>query len=359
MQKPTPKTISSNLAVYGISHALIDLICAAVVFSIAKNKIVNPSDFLTLVLIYNLAAFGLQSVLGLIVDYFKSPRIATLLGFFLASLSALTFSIYPLLAIISAGVGNALFHIGGGTISLNLTPKKAAAPGIFVAPGAVGLLIGILMGKGGNFVSWPFIIALSILAILILTIKHPEIDYKKPQKQEDEINYFLLIFILIFLSIIIRSFIGFIVSFPWKSDMNLLIILTAAVVLGKGLGGIFADKFGWIKTATITLLLSIPLLVFGPNNYILGIVGMFLFNMTMPVTLVALSNAIPGRPAFAFGLTCLALIIGSFPTFTGTKLFFADPVFISIIIFISATALFGGLELLINNRVFSYNKKVN
>jgi len=198
--------------------------------------------------------------------------------------------------------------------------------------------------------AWPYILGLLILGILILIIKQPEINYKKQPESSEKINYFALFFILIFLSVLIRSFIGFITPLPWKSDMTLLITLTVAVVFGKGLGGIFADKFGWIKTAVMTLLLSIPLLVFGKESYILGIAGMFLFNITMPITLTALSNALPGRPGFAFGLTCLALIIGSFPAFTGTKLFFEDSLFISLVIFISAASLFGGLKLLINNK---------
>lgn len=358
-KKVSTKTIFSNLIVYGIGHSIVDLVCAAVVFSIAKDKIVSPTDFLNLILLYNLAAFGLQFIFGLIVDRLKSPRAATMLGFLLTGISAVTFSFIPLFAIISAGIGNALFHIGGGTVSLNLTPKKASAPGIFVAPGAIGLLVGTMMGKGGSFVAWPFILLLLILAILIFIIKCPKINYEKSSQQKDKINYFTLIFALVFLSIAIRSLVGFVVVLPWKSDINLLITLTVFVVLGKGLGGILADKFGWIKVAVGALMLSIPLLTFGASYSYLGILGMFLFNITMPVTLVALSNILPGRPAFAFGLTCLALIIGSFPAFTGTKLFFSNPILLSVIIFTSTAALFGGLQLLINNRVFSYNKKVN
>jgi hypothetical protein len=44
---------------------------------------------------------------------------------------------------------------------------------------------------------------------------------------------------------------------------------------------------------------------------------MFLLNLTMPVTLAAVADTLPGRPAFAFGLTCLALILGAFAAFTG------------------------------------------
>jgi hypothetical protein len=45
----------------------------------------------------------------------------------------------------------------------------------------------------------------------------------------------------------------------------------------------------------------------------LWIFGIFLFNMTMPITLVVISNTFQGRQGFAFGLTTLALIIGALP----------------------------------------------
>jgi len=353
------KNISVNLAVYGIAHGVVDAVCAGVIFTILKDKIVGVQEFFYLVVLYNVLAFGSQAVFGLVVDYFKAPRAAVWLGCILAGISALIFLPFPALAIILAGVGNALFHIGGGSISLNLIPQKATAPGIFVAPGALGLLLGTVLGKTGQFVAWPFIIALVVLGILMALVKKPEMNYAREKSADNKINYFKTILILVFLSVAIRSLVGFVVVFPWKVDINLLIILTVAVVLGKGLGGILADKFGWIKVAVGALILSIPFLAFGQNIYYLAIIGMFLFNMTMPVTMVALANIFPGRPAFAFGLTCLALILGAFPVFTGLKSLFGGPFMLIAIILISAAILYSGLQLLLNNGAFGYNKKVD
>jgi FSR family fosmidomycin resistance protein-like MFS transporter len=358
-KKLSIKNISANLFVYGTAHAVIDAICAAVIFTILKNKIVGIPEFFSLVVVYNVFAFGLQAGFGLIVDYFKSPRAAALLGCVFTGISALVFLYFPIMAIIFAGVGNALFHIGGGSISLNLTPQKASAPGIYVAPGALGLFIGTMLGKNGQFIVWPFILLLILMCFLMLTVKKPEMDYEKERVIKNKFNYFEAILLLIFLSVAVRSLVGFVIVFPWKSDISLLVVLTFAVVLGKGLGGIMADKFGWIRVAVGALLLSIPFLVFGASNPYLAITGMFLFNMTMPVTLVALSNILPGRPAFAFGLTCLALILGAIPVFTGSKSIFNNTTTIFTIIFISAVALYIGLQLLSNKKVFIYNKEVN
>jgi len=344
-KKLSLKNISANLFVYGTTHAIVDGICAAVIFSILKNQIVSTTDFISLVILYNVLAFGLQAIFGLASDYFKSPRAVAFLGCILTGLSAITFLSFPIMAVIFAGLGNALFHIGGGSISLNLTPKKATAPGIYVAPGAIGILVGTLLGKGGQFIAWPFILILAILCLLMFVIKKPEMNYEREIVKENKFNYFEFILLLVFLSIAIRSLVGAVLVFPWKTNIDLLIILTSAVVLGKGLGGILADKFGWIRVAVGALVLSIPFLVFGVNIPYLAIIGMFLFNITMPITLVAISNILPGRPGFAFGLTCLALIFGMIPAFFSIKQVLANNWFIFSIIIISAAALFSGLYL--------------
>lgn len=151
-KKLSLKNISANLFVYGTTHAVVDGICAAVIFSILKNQIVSVTEFISLVILYNALAFGLQAIFGLATDYFKSPRAAAFLGCILTGISAMTFLSFPVMAIIFAGLGNALFHIGGGSISLNLTPKRAVAPGIYVAPGALGLFVGTMLGKSGQFI---------------------------------------------------------------------------------------------------------------------------------------------------------------------------------------------------------------
>lgn len=338
------KTISSNLLVYGIMHGVVDAICAGVIFTIFRNKIVGTQEFLELIILYNILAFGLQAILGLVVDYLKSPRAAALVGCVLTGISAFVFLHSPILAIVFAGIGNALFHIGGGSVSLNLTPGKASAPGIFVAPGAIGLLLGTMLGGNGQFIVWPFILALIALCLLMFVIKTPGMNYEKEEIKESRFSYFELIIFLILLSVAIRSLVGTVLVFPWKADVNLLIILTFAVVLGKGLGGVLADKLGWIRVGVGSLVLSIPFLVFGASIPFVAIIGIFLFNITMPITLVAISNILSGRSGFSFGLTCLALVVGAFPTFIGFNQLLDGRLFVFTLIFISSVTIFYGLR---------------
>ena len=344
-----------TLSGYSIIHGIIDLCCAVVVFSTLLYHGYDAKDVFIFVVAYNIIAFGLQAPFGFLVDKYQVPKESALIGCILVLSSFFIFSI-PALVVILSGLGNAFFHVGGGSISLNFNPTKATAPGIFVAPGALGLTIGILIGKSGSFISWPFILLLIFSCLFIIFSKIPKINYKKISIKPN-INYFELVILLLLLSVSIRALYGLTAVFAWKADITLLFALTVAVVTGKALGGFLADKFGWIKTAIFALLISAPLLSFFQGSPLLAIIGAFLFQMTMPITLTALSNMLPGRSATAFGLTVLALIIGAIPVYLGAKPFLSTQWIALTIIIISASSLLFSFKFLHN--YFKDQLKIN
>jgi len=341
--------IAQNLAVFGLTHALVDATCAVVVLSMAGIQNLAIQDSVYLIVLYNVLAFALQVPLGLLVDKYRNPRAAAILGGLLVALSTGLVFLSPIFAVITAGIGNALFHLGGGTISLNLMPGRATPPGIFVAPGAVGLFAGGLIAKSGNFQGiWFF--GLIILACLAMAkVEIPKINYMA-ETAGPKANYLEMAILLLFISIVVRSLVGSVLAFPWKSDFSLVVVMVFAVLLGKALGGVLADMFGWRKVAAGALLASAPLVTFGAATPEVAIMGLFLFNMTMPVTLTAISNMLPGRPGFAFGLNCLALIIGAFPSFTKMRLVFVDKTLILLVVLASVGALYYGLGMYSKSR---------
>jgi FSR family fosmidomycin resistance protein-like MFS transporter len=115
--------------------------------------------------------------------------------------------------------------------------------------------------------------------------------------------------------------------------------------LGKGLGGIISDRFGWARVTIFGLLLSALLISFGLDYPYLAIPGVLLFNMTMPVTLTAVSEMLPGRPGFSFGLTTLALIAGAFPAFTELKGALYNGWIVLVMVLASAFILYTALKL--------------
>jgi FSR family fosmidomycin resistance protein-like MFS transporter len=341
---------SSNLLGYSFIHLIVDLISAAIIFNILFLG-ENFSDWFFLAILYNVLAFGTQAIFGYALDTFRKPKQGALFSMALLSFAVALIYISPAFSVIFAGLGNALFHVSGGTISLNLTPKKATAPGIYVSLGALGLFMGTLIGKMTSFISF-ICLPLILLSLVIISVtRQPKIDYSKKSCP----NYSNLLILLFLIVIVSRAFVGSMLSFPWKSNIWLAFVLILAIVLGKSLGGFLADKLGWIKVSVGGLLLSAPLFFFGSQIPAVALLGSFLFNFTMPVTLVALSNTLQGNPGFAFGLTTLALLLGALPGLIGLDKL--QSVYLLGIILITAGILYASLNLLSKKDIKSRRSK--
>ncbi len=123
-----------------------------------------------------------------------------------------------------------------------------------------------------------------------------------------------------------------------------------AAALGKALGGVVADRLGWISPSVIALIASAPLLASTAFGWHGVVVGMLLFQTTQAVTLVAVVRLFPKNPAFAFGLVCLALVLGTLPDFWRFTLL-NNSYFVFGTVMLSAAALYAGLQLLLRERI--------
>jgi FSR family fosmidomycin resistance protein-like MFS transporter len=333
------RDIFINLLVYGVAHALVDAICAGVLTSLAVFGGLAPVRAVLLYLFYNFLAFAMQAPLGLLLDEIRRPREAARLGLGLQVAALAAFSYSPEGGVFLAGLGNALFHLGGGVVALNLTPERATAPGIFVAPGAVGLFLGIRLGSLAPLSPVVRIVAaVAALALGVAAGRLPlpeNYSHSRSRSREsgdserteifreappgsvapDVIPLSIIFAVgLIFFSIAVRSFVGLSLAFPWKNDgFVYAFALAAAAAGGKALGGFLSDRFGFMRVCVGALLLSIPLLQWGGISVAAGLAGCLCFQMTMSVTLLAYVRAYPGREAWAFGLACFALFAGSLP----------------------------------------------
>jgi len=331
--------------IFGIIHAVIDASCVTVIFSSIPLHGLTPFAGFYVILTYDLLAFAGQAFLGLMVDYLRLFKGILSGGIILTVFAVIFLRIEPITAMLFAGIGNACFHVGAGALSLHVNPGRATPPGIFVAPGALGLALGTWMGKSGLDFTWALLPALAVSFFAALYFKKPEVPYRKTISKPN-ISKPALILLLLLFSIIIRSFVGLGGSYECPKFAVVSFGLAFAAFAGKASGGIVSDRLGWIETSVCALLISAPLIAFGNENHVMVTIGMFLFQMTMPVTLVAVASTLPGRPAFAFGLTCLALIIGALPTFFREVKIHYNPHFFFALIILSTIAIYVGLRLL-------------
>lgn len=333
--------LKSVVPIYGLAHLLVDAICISGVLSLKDANNLVGGTFITLIILYNIIAFGTQPLFGFAADYYKQSKYIGLMGILIVFV-AFGFMSMPYILVLLTGIGNAMFHVGGGIVSLYATPNKATAAGVFVAPGAIGVFIAPYISDQ-TISLMPLGIILLLCALILLRINYePEIIY---DEQEPEItNRFLWIIIALLLVICVRSIIGGALVFIWKSTLQMKLGALTVVVLGKAMGGILGDKYGFKVIGVGGLLISSVLLSLGMSTWFIAIIGLFAFNVTMPITLTALSNTFRRYKGFAFGLTTLAIVIGYLLNRYLSDYYSNNKGVIIAIILLSAVSLYFGLK---------------
>lgn len=334
------------LTIYSLVHCIVDLSCAAYLSSIIVTSF-DPISVSRFILLYNCLAFITQWPLGVLFNNKNKNAYVSMFGCILILLGYI-FGKITLLPVILIGLGNAFFHIGGGIDILNISNKKASKIGIYVAPGALGLFIGTSINKL-KYPIWIVIVLLiiSIIALYLLgkntttKVKQKEISVLDLKLNKQIVVYFILV------AICIRGLLGFVLNYSWKSDFSLALILVIMVVLGKMIGGILADKFGLGKVGVVSLFLSAILFIFSFDSIVIAMISVFLFNMTMPLTLILLSNYL-NHYGLAFGLNTTALLFGALLTFDPIPDVFFSRVGLFSLVFISLILFY-----------FSYKKVTN
>lgn len=312
-------------ALYSILHFLVDGVCALAMFGYFATR----ENWYVNILLYNFCAFAMQMPLGVVLDglcgkrsdnralptyfYALSGVVLTLVGAF----------IHPIVL----GLGNALFHLGGGVATIQEDEAKGfkgRGLGVFVAPGALGLYIGTLLGKSGGMpvrgaiLTVGAVMALCLLYVRKRYIRRAESVIRESASLLPSINLgqspALGLALGCLLVVILRSYIGMAVNFPWKSTVFAGTLAVLAVVFGKVAGGFASAAFGIRRTMVISLGAAAVCYLLS-ENMVAGIIALFLFNMTMPITLYLLIQRLKELPGFAFGLLTFGIFLGLMPVY--------------------------------------------
>ncbi len=318
--------------IYGTLHFLVDFCCAFFIF----RAFGRSENLYFIFLIYNFCAFALQMPAGLLADKWNRNCQVAAAGGFLTAVPGLLYFCYSgifagsamaacveMLSVVLTGIGNCLFHVGGGIEILNAGKDRLWPLGIFVSPGAAGIFFGGLLGKGETIpFMLPFIVLIMEIIFLLLWQKRVRGGYiseNKPVRAGHE-GFFdaamAAALFCFFLVVVLRSHLGMIYSFPWKKEAVGGVLCLIFVMLGKAAGGIFADRFGIGRTGFLSLTAA-SLCFLSAGNMWFGIMGIFCFNMSMPLTLYLAARIFPDSRGFAFGILTFAIFIGFLPAYFG------------------------------------------
>lgn len=258
------------------------------------------------ILLYNFCAFALQMPIGIVASRTGCYKAYAIMGCIVIAAAAFTYPA-PIVCALLCGIGNALYHVGGGGEVLHASDKVTDA-GIFVASGALGLFFGRLVSTD-RYSAAVVIGILGVTVILIGTLTKS--TYSEYTLKADKRG--IIATACLFAVTVLRSY----VSLSLAPDLSGALWAAAGVggvALGKAAGGILADRTSLKTAACISLTAAAVLYIFSDNE-ICAVLALLFFNMTMPITLHALTRIYSGAKTFAFGLLTFALFIGFLPEY--------------------------------------------
>lgn len=355
-QQILPKKEVTTFA-YALCHFVVDFACVSTMLC-AVSRVLGESgqgsmEVVALsILLYDIVAFTLQLPIGIALDQLDKNSYAALLSYALVGagviLSLVPIALLEWPAILLLAIGNALFHSAGGLSVLNISQKHAGPSGIFIATGAIGVFLGTQSAQMGRFqIAFSLLVLLFLCALITLVVQKVNKKYWNVHNVSFDIprlssNTLLAIALLSFV-VALRSYVGMVMAFPWKSEMLLLVLSILGVFAGKALGGVVADRIGFRTTAIFSLIVAATLFVPSWEIPVMGLLGVFFFNFTMSITLASLANILPNAKGTAFGLASFSLAVGALPALAGFRI--EHPAMLSGISLVSALALGVGLTL--------------
>ena len=355
-QQILPKKEVTTFA-FALCHFVVDFACVSTMLC-AVSRVLGESgqgsmEVVALsILLYDIVAFTLQLPIGIALDQLDKNSHAALLSYALVGagviLSLVPIALLEWPAILLLAIGNALFHSAGGLSVLNISQKHAGPSGIFIATGAIGVFLGTQSAQMGRLqIAFSLLVLLFLCALITLVVQKVNKKYWNVHNVSFDIprlssNTLLAIALLSFV-VALRSYVGMVMAFPWKSEMLLLVLSILGVFAGKALGGVVADRIGFRTTAIFSLIVAATLFVPSWEIPVMGLLGVFFFNFTMSITLASLANILPNAKGTAFGLASFSLAVGALPALAGFRI--EHPAMLSGISLVSALSLGVGLTL--------------
>ena len=301
--------------VSALMHFLVDGLCICCLHLTTAGTLNIVMTYVT----YNVLAFLTQPLTGWWADRMKQRHWLLIGSVVLLTFAVLTASAttenglhtmgygLPITSVL-LGMGNSLFHVWGGKQVAVHTGNDIRSLGVFVSTGAFGLAVGAV------FASW-VLLYVFLLAMGVLAIKVQGLQTLSPLSNSIPAGrmkgwYVFPLILLIMLMVVGRSFVGEAFTTGITKDAMLILVLGAVSMAGKMAGGWLAKSMG-IWKALLLIVGGTMLCFFGKDLHIaVMLMGLFLINCTMPVTLYWANALLRGYEGLAFGLLAAALIPG-------------------------------------------------
>ena len=233
---------NSSITAYTVGHLLVDFACGYILYYMYTQETIEVIEVGGIFVLYNLLAFATQFIFGIAADKFASNGrffatcgcIVTALGLFFGDTS-------PYLTVTLVGIGNAMFHVGGGIDALTRSNGMTRA-GIFVSSGSLGVALGCFAGTKEWIKTYHLIAVLLFVAAVVWIycsgkrelhdMSNDEIyDGAQPFSKRVLINSAAPAIVVLLAAIFLRSWVGSIALSP-ESDSSIAFLLPAVAAFG-------------------------------------------------------------------------------------------------------------------------------
>ena len=339
-------TNAKLIGLSSVQHFLVDGLCICCMFLLMGEYGYRFGAYgdrvgMGAVLVYNVLAFVSQPLTGMMTDRMTARHWLLIASSLLMTLAVACAAMIPtlmaeepnlmwdglgecllILVAVLLGAGNSLFHVWGGKQMVIKTGNDIRALGVFVSTGVLGLAIGLICR------SWALLYGLLLAYVgLAIVYVHSEfvsartresenarIDQGRirppltPPTQEGKQALMLVLALMLFVGC--RSFVGEVFSGGMTKSQEMILLIAVGSMLGKMSGGWIARWMGVWRSLAVIVAGVVLCFIFNGYYEPLLLVGIFLMNCTMPITLYLANVLLPGREGLAFGLLAAALIPG-------------------------------------------------
>ena len=255
--------MTALLASRSAAHFAVDLACGFVCLGVFVPGAASLEEAALGVFLYNLLAFATQPLLGAVCDRFPRRPWATLGCLTVAAGALLGWLSLGWGAVVLCGLGNALFHPGGGRDALVSSPGTLWQGGVFVSTGALGVALGMFWGAAfpRPWMAAALAALLGLCALFCWKTPLSQPERRAAIPGASSLPFWWVVGLALG-SVALRAFVGGAVPLPWKTGLWAL-AAAAAAFLGKAAGGFLADRVSPRLAGVGALLLSLPLLCLG------------------------------------------------------------------------------------------------
>ena len=213
------------------------------------------------------------------------------------------------------GLGNSFFHVWGGKQVAVKTENDITALGMFVSTGAFGLAVGTVCHSWA--LSYAILLLIAVLSANYLQIENLlSLQPSRPSCFSNEgpvaslgsLIVGILVFVLV-LFVMFRSYVSGTFTAGVGRGPAFVLLFGATSMLGKMAGGWMADRLGLLRSAVLMVVVAM-VCYWGRQWNLAVLLGLFMINCTMPITLYCANVLLRGYEGFAFGLLAAALIPG-------------------------------------------------